>query len=348
MSSQNSKFEIDIATQKDSDGIKKVFESGTFTGGMSIQFLRGEDPFLSLNKEGETLIVISRLKETNEIIGTGALIIRKAYIDGEIKKVGYLTAMKVLPEYQRKISFIPQVYKLLHEKTKDIVDVYYTTILKENVYAQNLLEKKRKSMPEYRYQGEYTVYCLATSKRCSKLDVQRGNTEGLIDFYNQHLPQKNLSCSDLDLYGLNPNDFFIFRKNGKIVASCGLWNQQEYKQYKMKSYNGIYKLASKLPTKWLGYPSFPKENEFVNYATLALFHCDESLDDDTIKQFLFTVCSLAKEYDVIMLGLFENSRYQNVLQKMKHVKYQSRLYTVNWNHAKDINDREIYLDVGLL
>jgi hypothetical protein len=50
-----------------------------------------------------------------------------------------------------------------------------------------------------------------------------------------------------------------------------------------------------------------------------------------------------------MIGLFENHYLVKCLQKIKHIKYQSKFYEVNWDNAPiELEIENLYLDVGLL
>ncbi|MDP4180850.1 MAG: hypothetical protein Q8942_07135 [Bacillota bacterium] len=363
MSSPNNRFEFGLATENDSKEILGIYESGEFTGGISVLYTRRPDPYRSLMLEGEKVVLpIIRDKERGNICAIGCCVIRKAYINENIKNVGYLTGLKILPEYRRRTPYISEVYKFLHDETREFVDIYYTTILEENITAQKMLEKKRKNMPEYKYQGNYTVYCFATGKkglfngvkpksvfRNPEYLLEKGNTKGLNEFYNENLKSCDFSPSGIDLAGLQSEDIFTLRdKNNDIVAACAVWNQQSYKQYIITGYNGIFKYISKFPTRWLGYPSFPKEKTSANYACIALF-CSKVDDYGLLEEFIRKVAQESSKFDFIMYGLFENNPMNVVLQKIKHVKYRSKVYLVDWEEPViNIGSRPINLEVGLL
>ena len=351
MNCRSNRYSIRLADENDSDGIRAVFESGGFSGGIAIQYLRGKDPVKSLYQDGEKAVIpVIVDNEKDIIVGVGACIIRRAFINGESKKVGYLTALKLLPEYQKRISLIPQAYNFLYENTKNDVDLYYTTILVDNIAAQKLLEKHHRNMPEYSFIGEYIVYCYRTGQKRNQMKVDRGNVDGIDNFYDNNLFKSDLACVNKTLFGLSENNFFTLRKNNKVVAACAVWNQQEYKQYLLSGYQGKYKLISKLPTKLFGYPPFPKNHQFINYASIALLCFDDSIDEIEEKQFIEKVLEQVDNYDMVFCGLFENDKLNPILSSIKHVKYKSRLYEVNWDDSSTslTTKRRISIDVGLL
>mgnify|MGYP001068204293 CR=1 FL=1 len=352
MSSRNNRFEFGLASSEDNRQILEIFESIDFKGNISVLFTRRPDPCESLMNDGETAVIpVIREVESGKICAVGCCIIRKAFINGEVRNTGYLTGLKVLPEYRRKLPNISDVYSFLHEQTRDKVDIYYTTILKDNINAQKLLEKRRKNMPQYDYAGEYTVYCFTTGKsvNSNSYTFKQGGDKALEEFYKRQLSTYNFSPVNMDLYGLTLEDFYTLSDvNGEIIAACAVWNQQSYKQYIIKGYGGIYRHLKHIPLSWIGYPNLPKENLPANYASIALLMVKDN-SEELARYFVKKVAQHSKKYDFLMLGLFQNHPLNGAFKRIRHIKYQSKLYTVNWNiNAIKPDQRPVNLEVGLL
>jgi hypothetical protein len=296
--------------------------------------------------------------ETKEILGIGGCVIRREHVNGNLQNTAYLTGLKILQSHQRKINCIIPAYKLLAEQTAIYNAFYYTTRLESNEIAIKMLERRRKNMPPYIYIGKYNVFCLGTNNRINnkskKYVFKQGHTNALAEFYKVHLPKYNLSPKDEWLYGLKDEDFYYLQSpDGEILASCALWNQQSYKQYIISGYNGIYKFLSYLPIGLLGYPSMPKAGTPANYASIAaLIIPEENLD--IAELFSKLVLNRANKYDFVMLGLFENHPLMDTAQKLRHIKYQSRLYAVDYSGdtsehlSGGLDDRPVMLEVGWL
>ena len=358
MSYQSKGFEFSLATPDDSDQILELFEDMDFSGDISVMFTRRPNPYNSLMSEGERAIIpVVRDMKDGTICAMGCCIIRKAFINGEIKKVGYLTSLKIKKKYRSLLHMFKNVYKFLYEETKDLVDVYYTTILEENVKAQNLLEKRRKTMPIYHYDGDYTVYCFSKSaynlrikiKNIEKYQFEKSDMNSVREFYRNNLSKYNFSPIDIDLHGLCDDDFFVLKdERGEIVAACALWNQSDYKQYIVTNYSEVLRYVSKFPTNWFGYPKFPKENIPINYASISLF-CVKDMNLEIAEYFLRKVAQSDEKYDLLMLGIFENHPLNDMFNKIKHIKYKSRFYRVNWDDEFDeLDGRPMNIEVGLL
>ena len=352
MSYLNDWLELRPATTMDADQILKIYECEEFDGNISVIYTRRPNPYLSLLEEGEQVFLFVLYDHRADIIcGVGGCVIRQAYIKGKIKKTGYLNGLKLLPQYRRKVPNIANAYESIHEKTKDLVEFYYTTILIENVKVQRMLEKKRKNMPSYTLKGIYTVYCLPAGKHIEKnnYNLECGNIDFLEAFYKNNAMQWSLFPSDFRMSSFSKNSIYTLRDDsGGILAACALWNQQAHKQYIITGYRGIYKYLQWFPLKWLGYPNLPRRGQIANCANYHML-CVKDNNADLALYFIRKIAEKEDSYDFLLLGLFENHFLRPHLQKIKHIKYQSKFYEVNWDNSPTIIELEkLHIDVGLL
>lgn len=352
MSSPSSKYQYSLATAADGKDLLALYESDPFTGAISLLYTRRPNPYTSFSREGDRIILpIMRDTTNGRLCGAGCCVLRKAYVNGVIKNTAYLTGLKIAPDYQRRIPYIANVYQKMFSLTEAEVDLYYTTILKENIPAQKLLEKRRRGMPEYRCICDYTVFCFIPPKmrRDPIYSLEKGNVSGLESFYEERLKHYNLSPPGVHIYGLQPQAFYTLRRGGRIVAACVLWDQRDWKQYIIKGYRGLFNILKHLPVRWLGYPDLPKENTIANYASVTMCFVEHN-DLKLASYFLSQVAKRESRYDFFLFGLTHQHPLQGLFQRIKHVKYQSKLYTVhNTEEAGEVLDhRPINLEVGLL
>lgn len=352
MSSPNDTFEIGLAQPSDARQLLELYECGDFEGDVCVLYTRRPDPYRSLMNEGEKAVIpVVRDTRNGVIAGMGACIIRKAYINGEIRSTGYLAGLKELPEYRRRVPAISQTYRYLYDQTKNDVELYYTTILKENTAVQRMLEKKRKSMPEYRRVGEYTVYNFRTGIKTGTRGwlLEQGTLGDLENSGLWNPSAYNFSPPDTALYGLSDKDVYILKdSSGNTAAACALWDQKSWKQYIVTRYSDKYRWLKKIPLRLFGYPDLPREGIPLNYAAVSLLIIREG-DLEAAEQLLRKVAEKAVEYDFLMLGLFENNPLTSAMRRLKSIKYQSILYTVHWDDSGPKADgRPVNLEVGLL
>ena len=348
----NDRFELRPATTMDAEQILKIYEGQEFSGNISVIYTRRPNPYLSLLKEGETVFLFVCYDHKESILcGAGGCVIRQAYIKGELKAAGYLTGLKLLPQYRKKVPYIANAYQFMHERTKDLVDLYYTTILIENTPAQRLLEKKRKNMPAYNLKGIYTVFCFLAGKHTAKknYNLECGNIENLETFYKKNAIQWSLFPSDFSMKSYPKDAVYTLRdESGDILAACALWNQQAHKQYIVTDYKGIYKYLQWFPLKWFGYPNLPKRGQIANCANYHML-CVKDSNTDAALYFIKKIAEKESGYDFLMLGLFENHYLAAHLQRIRHIKYQSKFYEVNWDSSPStLGLEKIHIDVGLL
>lgn len=352
MSTRSERYEFSLAGTGDTEALLRVLESADYGGGISVLYTRRPDPIRSLEFEGDAVYIpVMRDMQSGEIVGMGCCVVRKAYINGEIRNVGYLTGLKVLPAYRNRVPHISKVYEFMHEVTKAHVDMYYTTILKDNHDAQRILEKKRRNMPEYRYCGDYTVYCFKTGKRDGNraYTLENGYSEELSVFYQEQMSPMNFSAPEIMLQGITDKDICTLRgPDGEILASCSVWNQQSWKQHIVTGYSGIYRYLKNIPLNLIGFPDFPEADIPVNYACITGL-CVRGNDMGIARNLIVRVAESRTDVDMLLLGLFENHPLKSVFRHIRHIPYQSRLYTVHW--AEDelcLNGMPVNLEVGLL
>lgn len=345
---QNNKIELRLAVPGDRDGIRRVFESGKFDGDFCIQFLRNPDPLTSMGHDGDrAVLIVMEYVDTRKIIAVAGCVIRREYVDSDIKRIGYLTGLKILPEYQKKVYCITDGYQFIRESTKDDVDLYYTTILSSNTGAAKLLEKKHRNMPAYLYLGDYTTYCIKAGG-ASRVRLTGITPEERERLYLAELPGLDFAPVETDLFGLKDDDFYVLRDlTGEILACCAIYDQQIDKQYVISGYSGKYKILSKIPTRILGYPRFPKAGSPLNYASVVFLYVKNG-DPEIGRGFIKSVAACVNKYDLLLLGFFENNPNRAIFEKVKHVQFKSRLYEVAWDEPRYRPGKPIGLEVSRL
>lgn len=341
-----SNFIIAPAQPQDGEEVNRVFKSQSFEGGIAVSFLREPDPISSFLREGDELVMMTlrdtrRGKEQGQIIGIGCCVIRLGILHGRPCRFGYLTGLKLLPQYRGQILLIPAIYQELRRLTADKTDLYYTTILSENTEAQKMLEKKRRIMPEYCYRGEYHTYFIRTGagffrNRSRKKDyiVEPCTKEEAQFFYRSKSMKANFSWAEALQNDLTRAAFYgLYERlgrggKGQLLAVGYTLDQRDYKQYVVHHYSGPYRMISKLPMGISGYPDFPKPGETAPCAAAGLF-C--STEEGALEQagFLWQeMRRLSTEYGFLIIGVHERDPLIAAFQKEKKIDYKSRFYQV--------------------
>lgn len=332
MNFRNNKYTLRFADSGDNEGIREIFESGSFSGGINVRYLRNPSPYESFSADGNiNRIMVITDNENGRTAAVGGAVVRYEYVNGKEEKCAYLTGLKIHPDYRRKINFIAKAYQFLREGISDC-RYCYTTILDDNREAISLFEKKHRNMPEYRYLGHYTTYCFHGGKRI--LNLEKNNAEGFEELMKKHFSNQSLAPSDYSLKGFGEKTFFSYREKGEIKACCFIGNQQGHKQYKMCSYSGIYRVLAGLPTKLFGYPEFPKPDSIINHGVVSYLYVKGN-DRRLCRDFLRSAAA-ESGFSLLLWGGFENNPLCGAMNGIKSVHYGSRLYSVIWDEPYEI------------
>lgn len=344
MNFQNDRYTLRFASPADDCGIREIFESGSFSGGLSVQYLRPE-PLASFAADGdEARILIIRDNEQGRIAAVGGAVVQSCFLGGKMTRCAYLTGLKIHSDYRKHIFFIARAYGFLGEHLSDCA-CCYTTILDDNAPVIRMMEKKRKNMPEYRYIGHYTTFCFNDAKNI--LPVECGRTEGLDKLTETYFSGFALAPADTALRGLGDKQFYSLRgKDGEIIACCFAGDQRRTKQYRLSSYGGIFRPLSHLPTSLLGYPSFPKEGEIIDHGVISFLYVRDS-DPKLCRHFLRTVAYMQKS-SLLLWGAMDDHPLYEAMKTAKAVRYGSRLYEVIFDGREARLSGRIGMEAALL
>lgn len=341
MSSPSEAFELSLAAPEDGAELAALYRCDDgFAGDIRVLFARGQDAYASLQAEGERIVVpIMRERASGRIVGMGACVIATAWVNGELTQVGYLTGMKVLPQFRRRLR-IPQVYAFLREHSPEVT-CFYTTILADNPQAQRMLERPRANMPGYRPVDTYTTVFLRRALRPRRV-AGAGTVAELLELAGP-AGQFNLTRAE-PAAGLSDAEVRILRDDrGTPLAGCAV-TVPAHKEYLVQGYGGRYAPLSKLPVHWAGYPRLPRAGSSADYACLSLL----SGQPPAVSALLHSVAWEQRERDFVMAGVAQGHPLAGSLAEVRAIRYRSVLYTVGFANTQHLDGRPVEVEVGLL
>lgn len=369
MNFRSDRYRFEIARPEDADQILEILEEEEFHGALSVLFTRRPDPYESFKREGRQVdIVICRDTVRDRLVGVGAASINTMFVGGEARDVGYLFGLRVRRDYRRRFPFLPRGFAYLFglERHKN-VPFYLTTILEENLEARRLLEKRRASMPVYRYVGDYITYILATGRKPKQVPgllfrrAEAADLHPLIQFLSEQgrryqffpvVGQEEIAGRGFPV-GLE--DFSLLcDRYGRIVAAGALWDQRGYKQYVLKGYGGLFKLLS--PFSFLlpmfGYPRLAAPGSVLDLCTLSFWAVKDD-DAGCFECLLGHISALARRFSYLVVGIDTRHPLRGVIERRPHLTYKSRMYLV-YPRERELqctpmdHDRVPYLEIGRL
>lgn len=345
------RWSVELATSESGRDLAPIYASDDgFEGDIAVRFLRGSDPYASLLAEGDAVVIpLMRDVETGRAVGMAACVIRTAWVNGDAKRVGYLTGMKLVPELRGTIPLIPQVYAFLREHTSN-VDLFVTTILTSNTKARRLLERKHVGMPEYRTVGAYTTHSFRVATPLGPGSrVTRGTLTELEELAESAPSWPSNLAPVSPPTGVTDSDVRILRdREGAPLAGCVVWDQTSHKQYVITRYAGRYERMSRLPVHWLGYPRLPQIGVPANRAAITMLAARDD-DADLVLRLLRGVGWRERHRDFLLAGILQGHPYEAAYARLRTIEYDSILYTVHFTpDSYGLDGRPVALDVGLL
>ncbi len=345
MSGQNKNYYFVDACSDDDKAILEILETPDFEGDLAIIYTRRPSPTLSFKRSGQLVkLMLCKMRETDELIGFGCCAINRHWVDGQIKKVAYFSGLRVKPTYRKMLFLLSNAYQaMLNSAELSDVDYIYTTILADNIAVQKMFEKPRRFFPNYLPIDEYSVLSIAIKRRSRNnhnFIFERATPKTLADyltFYNDHAKHYDFS------YYLQPEDFaeqaalkldykhfyaIKDRQSGTILAVAYAWQQLDYKQHIIKSYDGIYRLlrpfSALLP--YFNYPKLPPAGSILRYYYLSFLACSKQ---SALWPLIDYIAAEYPNFDYFLVGLSKKNPLYQPLKKLTKLTYDSKAYLID-------------------
>lgn len=329
---------IDFSAQPtDGRAILDILESSASKGDIELIYTRRPDAYASYMKEsGGARVFVSR--HDGKAVGTCAEIVRDVYIGGKPCKAAYICGLKRHSGYNGHIGFTPGFIESLYVED---VKLHYCSVVADNDSVINTFERLKRIVSA-KPVTRYTTYILNTrvriKRRGGSLEFRQASAcdlQGIIEFLNTEGKKHDLfpCVSDIgDFCGLRVEDFYLLTENGEIKAIGALWNQSEYKQYVVKRYGGVYRLAKRLSPllSALGYIRLPKENLPLCFPTLSFLLCKDN-SEDYFCEFFNRIMQKAQEtYGMLILGLPSRHFAEKHIKSLRSISFDTLIYSISF------------------
>ncbi len=365
----STRFKFRLAGEADDGALRAVIRQTSMSGNISIAFVR-EPSFFTAERLGsiKQQTLICEDQETGKIVGVGDRSIRKVYVDGEPKAVGYLGSLRLLSEARGGTALV-RGYRYLRDLHSDgEVSYYFTTILDENLAARQILESGRAGMPRYVPVGLFATYLIPLRKKrsmVSRMEVVRCNGElsqvhkcfqqwnGRHQFSPVYAVEE-MTDSDL-LPAFSTENLYVCKNRHEVIGTLAVWDQQSFKQTVVTGYSVGMKVVRPFYNGFAimrGRPLLPQVGSNIR----SVYACFVSSKDDNPEVF----GSLAEKacadwsgrgYDYLLIGLSEESKLGAVARRLAVRELKSKVYLVHWQDEKvklPTSQRTLHLEVATL
>jgi hypothetical protein len=369
------RFQFELATPADDEELRGVLARTPMDGEMVVSFRREPSYFAAGVVAGPfRQTVVGRDSQCGRIVGFGERSIRDCYVNGVPRPVGYLSSLRVLPEY-RNIGLIARGYRFFRELDTDgRTTLYLTTIAEGNQRALAMLTSGRAGLPAYHDAGRFlTLAVPAMTRRLSVESHPPANirpatpvdlpavlaflrTEGPRRQFFPCLDEADFCEPDCMFRNLAVDDVLLALRDGQIVGTLGVWDQRSFRQSVVERYGTRlrwlrpwYNLQARLRTR----PLLPRVGEPLEYAVAALPVVAKN-DREVFAALLAAAAKhiAPRSISYLLVGLHESDPLLPEAERRATAQYVTRLYHVCWPDAGDYRQAlgayVPYLELGTL
>lgn len=367
-----SRYAFALATADDDAQLRARMAADHMEGAIAVSFRREPSYFAGCRVQGDVTQVVKCVdRDTGVLTGLGSRSCGLAYIDGVARRIGYLSDLRVAPQYRRGTLLARgyRFFRALHDA--DPLPFYTTMIYEGNAPALATLQGGRAGLPQYRDWGRFLTPALQLDFRVrpaplAGVTLERGTRARLpeiVAFLNRWQSRKQFApvYRETDFGGgrfrdLKAEDFFLAVRGGSIVGSVAVWDQVAYRQTHVERYSGVlaaarplYNVAARIsPLKRL-----PDPGARIPYVYLACLATEN--DDVALFRYLLHVVHDAIRrgpWHFAIAGLHERDPRASVLLALRHIPAAGRLFVVHFPDQPltldGVERRLPYLEAGCL
>ncbi len=366
-----SNLQMQLAEAEDNRGLRRLAREMPMPGNMRISFRRDPCYFEALAVEGHHCqTLLAKDVDTGAIAGMANRSIKSVFINGEKSTVGYLSGLRVLPEFRGGFPLARgfRYLKTLHRDGR--APFYLASIVSGNAMAAKLASHPRIAMNWMRL-GSFKTYAVSTSVG---IEARRTGTKlrpataddmpQLVSFLQREGCRKqffpvytleDLMAPDGTLKGLGLQDILLALDGDEICGVAAAWNQQSFRQSVLEGYawwltllrpllNGFARLRQ--------LPLLPSPGTALNYFYLSLA-CIREDNPDLLHDLVHTLLRVKSKSSAFMVaGFHEDDPLNRTLSRTKHLLYPSELYAISPESPTcslaGLDGRTPYLEVGSL
>lgn len=272
---------VDPARAEDDAGIRALLRQQVMDGDIRLTFEREPDVHLAATVEGERHHAFVARRPTGEVVGLASRAVRRAWVGGEPRWVGYLAQLRRVSSLKGGRHLLRQGFEACAATRRDDeLPFDLTSIVSGNDEARRLLECGLPGLPTYRRLCHFSTLTFETrSAKANDLRVSVGTPDllpAIADCLQRNLRRQDFApvwrSEDLRdperTRDLDARDFLVImdgaENGGRVRACVAVWDQRRFKQVVVRGYRGA--LGTFLPLvnvglRLTGRPRLPRTGE---------------------------------------------------------------------------------------
>lgn len=342
-----------LAGPADEAILRQLLRENPMPAWVSMAMTREPDFFAGANRFGRDWAVLAR--EGSTPVGMYNCAEQPVHVDGQPRDTGYLGALRVAPAYRHRLRVLRDGYASIRRLSpRPDADLWYTAVASENAPARRLLEAGLRGMPRYQALNELVTLALPCRRGRRHGFWQRlseDRQEALCRFYNEQASAWQFSpVLSPELVRRSGADFHVVEKDGAIVASMALWNQQSYKQVVAHAYRwplGPLRPAWNLYARWAGRLPLPPVGRPLDQSALAFFAVAPALAGSVpaLVEDALARCPTAAASFALHPG---HPWLAGLLRHFRPATYRSMIYAVSFNDPARLDGRPAQPEAAIL
>jgi hypothetical protein len=366
----SAKLILTRATASDNAEICRLLQENPLGGAYSISLERVPDVFagdFGLS-EGHDY-VLAREQAGNVAIGVYERTVWRCYVNGQVKSLPYLGALRVAQSHRHRIAILRDGYQSIREIFSDSGSLPFalTSITSDNDVAIRILTRGLKGLPTYRPAGSFSTFILRPRRGVTDAHISPAGDADLPELA-AFLAQENArfqfsldwpeqALSHLGKVGLPVSNFLIYRTNGLIRGCIAVWDQRAARQSIVRTYPPFLHALRRpinMVGRLTGLPRLPPVGQQISQATLSHLAV---LDDDPD-----VFCALIKAalhvadragFGAAIAGFATARALRPALKSMaRTIEYRTSLFVVHWPEGESAalacDERLPHPEIGLL
>jgi hypothetical protein len=347
-----------LATPEHDPALRRLARDEGMPGPVRLAYTREPDWFAGQAALGHLQQTVVALDARGEVAGAGVRALRRVFVNGEPREVGYLGGLRSLPRVRGGLG-LAQGYRFLRalHTADNRVPAYLTTILESNAPARTLLVSGRAGLPAYHDLGRvHTRPWFRLPSPRSQLpagvtlrQAPSPPPRDLLAYLRregakrQFFPVLDEAAFSADPWRLfNSGEFCLAARGNEIIGVVGCWDQRAFRQLRVTGYapalaglrpalNGLARLAGRRAL-----PALPPAGHTLDacFATCVCVTDDAPVIFDALMRRL---CARARDggRGLLLVSLHERSPLNAAFSPLERLlDCRSRLYCACWEDGE--------------
>jgi hypothetical protein len=359
-----------IAQREDDADIRRLLRENALGGWVRLALAREPDAAAAdFGLSRSHGFIIARERDSGAAIGVCERSVRDAFVDGEIRRLPYLGALRVAPAYRHRIRVLKSGFAAVRTLLQEASDLPFalTSITADNAAARRVLCAGVPGLPSYRPVGELSTFALRTSGKTIPDAVEHATPRDrpaiaalLQRVYRRFQFAPVWRATDLErliaVGGLRIDDFLIVRRGTGVSGCLAIWDQSSVKQTVVQGYapwlRRLRPLVN-LAAPFTAMPRLPPPGSALNQVYLSHI----AIEDDepaVFRSLLEAGLSLARRrgFEVALIGFASGHRFAALVRRQRAAEYRSLLHLVHWPDgsaaAETLGSRAPHVEIAVM